>query len=83
MKRFISVLTLLCVLAVSAFASADKQAKQLYDKGKLAEALQTSLPNQSAKATSHVEKNESWVRDWIERSRFRGGVAWALGRALA
>lgn len=40
MKRFISVLTLLCVLAVSAFASADKQAKQLYDKGKLAEARQ-------------------------------------------
>src|SRR5208283_4141492 len=27
--------------------------------------LQTSLPNQSAKATSHVEKIESWVRDWI------------------
>src|SRR5208337_2314154 len=27
--------------------------------------LQTSLPNQSAKTTSHVEKNESWVRDWI------------------
>jgi general secretion pathway protein D len=40
MKRFISLLTLLCVLAVSAFASADKEAKQLYQKGKLAEARQ-------------------------------------------
>ncbi len=40
MKRFISLLTLLCVLAVSAFASASKQAKQLYQKGKLAEARQ-------------------------------------------
>lgn len=40
MKRFISLLTLLCVLAVSAFASADKQAKQLYEKGKQAEVRQ-------------------------------------------
>lgn len=40
MKRFISLLTLLCVLAASAFASADKQAKQLYAKGKDAEARQ-------------------------------------------
>ena len=40
MKRFISLLTLLCVLAASAFASADKQAKQLYQKGKDAEVRQ-------------------------------------------
>jgi len=40
MKRFVSLLMLLCVLAVSAFASADKQAKQLYEKGKEAEARQ-------------------------------------------
>ena len=40
MKRFISLLTLLCVLAASAFASADKQAKQLYEKGKDAEVRQ-------------------------------------------
>ena len=40
MKRFVSLLMLLCVLAVSAFASADKQAKQLFEKGKEAEARQ-------------------------------------------
>jgi len=40
MKRFISLLTLLCVLAALAFASADKQAKQLYEKGKEAEVRQ-------------------------------------------
>jgi general secretion pathway protein D len=40
MKRFTSLLTLLLVLAVAAFASADKEAKQLYQKGKAAEARQ-------------------------------------------
>ena len=40
MKRFSTVLTLLLVLAVSAFASADKEAKQLFQKGKAAEARQ-------------------------------------------
>jgi len=40
MKRFTSLLTLLLVLAVSAFASADKEAKQLYQRGKDAEARQ-------------------------------------------
>src|SRR5271166_1250577 len=40
MKRFTSLLTLLLVLAVSAFASADKKAKQLYQRGKDAEARQ-------------------------------------------
>ncbi len=40
MKRFTSLLTLLLVLAVAAFASADKEAKQLYQKGKDAEARQ-------------------------------------------
>src|SRR5271165_2387064 len=40
MKRFTSLLTLLLVLAVSAFASADKEAKQLFQKGKAAEARQ-------------------------------------------
>ena len=40
MKRFTTLLTLLAVLAVSAFASADKEAKQLFQKGKDAEARQ-------------------------------------------
>jgi general secretion pathway protein D len=40
MKRFTGVLALLLTVAVLVFASADKQAKQLYDKGKLAEARQ-------------------------------------------
>ncbi len=40
MKRFTSLLTLLLVLAVSAFASADKEAKKLYTQGKDAEARQ-------------------------------------------
>jgi general secretion pathway protein D len=40
MKRFTGVLALLLVLAAAAFASADKQAKALYEKGKLAEARQ-------------------------------------------
>ena len=40
MKRFTGVLMLLVVLAVSAFASADKDAKKLYEKGKQAEARQ-------------------------------------------
>jgi general secretion pathway protein D len=40
MKRFSGVLALLLVVAVSAFASSDKQAKQLYDKGKDAQARQ-------------------------------------------
>ena len=40
MKRFTGVLALLLMLAVSALASTDKQAKQLYQKGKDAEARQ-------------------------------------------
>jgi general secretion pathway protein D len=40
MRRFTGVLTLLLMLAVLAFASADKQAKELYQKGKDAEARQ-------------------------------------------
>jgi len=40
MKRFTAVLALLLMVAVSAFANTDKQAKQLYDKGKQAEARQ-------------------------------------------
>jgi general secretion pathway protein D len=40
MKRFTGVLALLLVLAVSVLASSDKQAKALYQKGKLAEARQ-------------------------------------------
>ncbi len=40
MKRFTGVLALLLMVAVSALASADKEAKQLYQKGKLAEARQ-------------------------------------------
>jgi len=40
MKRFSTVLTLLLVLAVSVFASTDKEAKQLFQKGKAAEARQ-------------------------------------------
>ncbi|HTV65097.1 MAG TPA: cohesin domain-containing protein [Bryocella sp.] len=40
MKRFITLLTLLCVLAVSAFASANKEAKKLFQQGKAAEARQ-------------------------------------------
>ena len=40
MKRFTGVLTLLLILAVSALASNDKQAKQLFQKGKDAEARQ-------------------------------------------
>jgi general secretion pathway protein D len=40
MKRFTGALALLLVLAVSAFANNAKQAKALYDKGKVAEARQ-------------------------------------------
>ncbi len=40
MKRFTGALALLLVLAVSAFANNAKQAKALYDKGKIAEARQ-------------------------------------------
>ncbi len=40
MKRFTGVLALLLVLVAAALASTDKQAKALYDKGKLAEARQ-------------------------------------------
>ncbi len=40
MKRFTGVLALLLVLAVSAFANNAKQAKALYEKGKIAEARQ-------------------------------------------
>jgi len=40
MKRFTGVLALLLTVAVLAFASADKQAKQLFEKGKQAEARQ-------------------------------------------
>ncbi|MGC2111618.1 MAG: cohesin domain-containing protein [Candidatus Korobacteraceae bacterium] len=40
MKRFTGVLTLLLILAVSALASNDKQAKQLFQKGKDAEVRQ-------------------------------------------
>jgi general secretion pathway protein D len=40
MKRFTAVLALLLMVAVSALANTDKQAKQLYDKGKQAEARQ-------------------------------------------
>jgi len=40
MKRFTGVLALLLMLAVSVVASTDKQAKELYQKGKLAEARQ-------------------------------------------
>src|ERR1700759_4546749 len=40
MKRFTGVLALLLVLVVSAFASSDKQAKQLYQKGVEAQARQ-------------------------------------------
>ena len=40
MRRFTGVLALLLMLAASAFANSDKQAKQLYDKGKNAEARQ-------------------------------------------
>jgi len=40
MRRLTGVLALLLMVAVSAFASQDKQAKQLYDKGKNAEARQ-------------------------------------------
>src|SRR5271166_1265217 len=40
MKRFTTVLMLLIVLAASAFANSAKDAKQLYQKGKLAEARQ-------------------------------------------
>src|SRR5579863_5191642 len=40
MKRVTTLLALLAVLTVAAFASADKEAKQLYQKGKDAEARQ-------------------------------------------
>jgi general secretion pathway protein D len=40
MRRLTGVLALLLMVAVSAFASQDRQAKQLYDKGKNAEARQ-------------------------------------------
>ena len=40
MRRLTAVLALLLIVAVSAFANTDKQAKQLYDKGKNAEARQ-------------------------------------------
>jgi general secretion pathway protein D len=40
MKRFTGVLTLLLILAVSAFANNDKQAKQAFEKGKNAQARQ-------------------------------------------
>ena len=40
MKRFTAVLALLLMVAVSAYANTDKQAKQLFDKGKQAEARQ-------------------------------------------
>ncbi|HLI77358.1 MAG TPA: cohesin domain-containing protein [Acidobacteriaceae bacterium] len=40
MKRFTAVLALLFMLAALAFASASKEAKKLYQKGKLAEARQ-------------------------------------------
>jgi general secretion pathway protein D len=40
MKRFTAVLALLLMVAVSAYANSDKQAKQLYQKGRQAEARQ-------------------------------------------
>ena len=40
MKRFTAALALLLILALSAFANNAKQAKQMYQKGRIAEARQ-------------------------------------------
>jgi general secretion pathway protein D len=77
MKRLITLLTLLCVLAASAFASADKEAKKLYQQGKAAEARQDyiSAYNYYYKAYQ-LKPTELQYRSSYEYVRFLAAAAY-------
>ncbi len=77
MKRFTTVLMLLIVLAVSAFANAAKEAKQLYQKGKLAEARQDYITAYNFYFKAYqLEPTDLTYRSAYEYVRFLAAAAY-------